>query len=226
MRIYPESFEVVKELNKSLRDKKFEGRIADNGVNLIFLMSMIANAGNGDHLEIGTLFGASAIASALIKKKLDLSGTVYTIDSYDKEKRTKEIQFTIEDEEDLLNGSPQAAKKNFKLFDVNVKLIQKPSDPWPKELKDKLFVSAYIDGDHMHDMPYKDFKNLSELVSDYIAFDNYEEGYPDVLGGVNKILSENQEWVLFYKNASFLALRRRLPARGDKERGAYLMGSL
>lgn len=220
MRIYPEAFEVIKEFNDALKDKTFEGRVADNGVNLVFLMSMIANAGDGDHVEIGTLFGASAIAAALIKKKLELGGDVYAIDPYNEEVRTKDVRMqapdgTIKDDPALLNGTPQALKKNAKLFGVEIKLIQKPSDPWPKELEKNAFVSAYVDGDHLHDMPYKDFVNLGERVSDYIGFDNYEEGYPDVLGGVNKALAENENWVLFYKNASFLALRRRLPNRGN-----------
>lgn len=216
MRIYPEAFEVIKEFNKALVEKKFEGRVADNGVNLVFLMSMVANAGDGDHVEIGTLFGASAIAVALIKKKLGLSGDVYTIDPYNEKERASNVAINEQSGADqaLLSGNPKALKKNVDLFDVEIELIQKPSDPWPKALEENSFVSAYVDGDHLHDMPYKDFVNLSERVSDYIAFDNYEEGYPDVLGGANKALSESDDWVLFYKNASFLALRRRLPPRG------------
>ncbi len=214
MRIYPESFEVLKELNEALKTKKFKGRVADSGINLVFLTSMVANAGDGDHLEIGTLFGASAIAVALIKKKLSLKGDVYCIDPYDDETRTKEIEMLNKENSDLLNGNPKALHKNAKLFEVKLKLIQEYSDPWPKELKENTFVSAYIDGDHRHNMPYKDFTNLSEHVTDYIGFDNYEEGYSDVLGGVNQILGENEDWVLFYKNASFLAMRRRLPPRG------------
>ena len=216
MKIYPEAFEIVKKFNKALQDKEFEGRVADKGINLIFLMSMVANAGDGDHIEIGTLFRASAIAAALIKKELGLGGEVYAIDPYDEETRSRNVKM-MADVPELLSGSPQALKKNADLFGVKIKLIQKQSDPWPEELKDNVFVSAYIDGDHLHDMPYRDFTNLSERVSDYIGFDNYEEGYPDVLGGVSKILRENEDWVLFYKNASFLALRRRLPPRADAE---------
>lgn len=214
MKIYPESFEVIKELSKALQDKKFEGRIADTGINLVFLTSMVANAGDGDHIEIGTLFGASAIAAAMIKKKLGLKGEVYGIDPYDDKVRKESIAMLNDEPNELLVGNLKAVHKNAKLFDVKVNIIKKYADPWPKELKDNIFVSAYIDGDHMNDMPYTDFKNLSERVSDYIGFDNYEEGYPDVVGGANKAISESEDWVLFYKNGSFLALRRRLPSRG------------
>ena len=214
MKIYPESFEVIKELSKALQDKKFEGRIADTGINLVFLTSMVANAGDGDHIEIGTLFGASAIAAAMIKKKLGLKGEVYGIDPYDDKVRKESIAMLNDEPNELLVGNLKAVHKNAKLFDVKVNIIKKYADPWPKELKDNIFVSAYIDGDHMNDMPYTDFKNLSERVSDYIGFDNYEEGYPDVVGGANKAISESEDWVLFYKNGSFLSLRRRLPPRG------------
>ncbi len=221
MKIYPESFEIIKEINQKLKEGSFEGRVADNGVNLVFLTSMIANAGNGDHVEIGTLFGASAIAVALIKKKLELEGDVYCIDPYDAEQRSADTRLVDtkdgvdSEDQSFLNATPEALRKNAKLFDVKLTLIQKSSDPWPEELKDNHFASAYIDGNHLYDMPYKDFMNVSERTSDYIGFDNYEEGYPDVLGGLNKALNESEDWVLFYKNASFAALRRRLPPRGQ-----------
>ena len=217
MKIYPESFEIIKELNEALKNETFEGRIADNGASLIFVTSMVANAGDGDHVEIGTLFGASAIAVALMKKKLGLKGDVYCIDPYDADTRKKNVQIASEKVDPaLLSATPKAVKANAKLFDVELTLIQKHSDPWPERLKDNHFVTAYIDGDHLNDMPYKDFVNLSERTSDYIGFDNYEEGYVDVLGGFNKILSENIDWVLYYKNATFAALRRRLPPRGTE----------
>lgn len=214
MKIYPEAFEILKDLSQKLQSKEFEGRLADSGINIVMLASMVANAGNGDHVEIGTLFGASAIAAALIKQKFEFDGNVYCIDPYDDEERSNDIRMIRDEESALLNGSPEALKKNADLFGVELNLIQAKSDPWPEELADHTFASAYVDGDHLHDMPYKDFVNLSERVSGYIGFDNYEEGYPDVLGGINKALAENENWVLFYKNASFLAMRRRLPPRG------------
>ena len=66
MKIYPEAFEVMNEI----RSDNFEGRVADGGISLMFLLSMVANAGDGDHVEVGTLFGASAIAVGVIKERL------------------------------------------------------------------------------------------------------------------------------------------------------------
>jgi hypothetical protein len=219
MKIYQNSFEILKELSDKMKSEEFKGRIADGGINLIFLMSMIANGGDGDHVEIGTLFGGSAIAAALIKKKLGLSGDIYCIDPFDAEARSADIRLvkgpdaqTMEDQS-LLNATAKDVRENAKLFDVRLKLIEKPSDPWPEELKDNVFTTAYVDGDHLRDMPHKDYLNLKDRVSDYIGFDNYEEGYPDVIGGVNKAIQDGEDWVLFYKNASFVALRRRLPPR-------------
>src|SRR5574342_461649 len=46
----------------------------------VILAQTVINAGNGDHLEIGSLFGGSAILSALVKKNFSLQGNIYCID--------------------------------------------------------------------------------------------------------------------------------------------------
>jgi len=210
LKIYPEAFEAVKEF--ASKGNEFEGRVADQGINLVLLASMVANAGDGDHVEIGTLFGASAITVGIMKRILGLKGDIYCIDPYEPEERAKNVSMKKGDQT-LLSASPKALLKNAELYDLEIKLIQEYSDPWPEELKDNTFATSYIDGDHVHDMPYTDFLNLRGRTESYIGFDNYEEGYPDVIGGVNRVLSEDKDWVLWYKNSTFVALRRRLPGR-------------
>jgi len=218
MKIYPEAFEVIKELGDKFKSGEFEGRVADNGINLALLASMVANTGDGNHIEIGTLFGASAITVGLMKRKLGLKGDLYLIDPFDEDARKKDIRLTNkngqEGDQSLLVATPEQLENNMALFDLEYTLVQEYSDPWPEQLNDLTFATAYVDGDHLHDTPYKDYLNLRGRVESYIGFDNYEEGYPDVMGGVNKAISEGEDWVLFYKNSTFAVLRRRLPGRG------------
>lgn len=216
MKIYKEALDATQEVLKGI-----EGRVADGGISLPFIASMAANAGNGDHIEIGALFGASAIAVALTKQKLGLEGLVYCIDPYNAEARTAEVNINP-NVAGQLNGTPEELLANAEKFGVELKLIQEYSEPWPKQLEANNFVSAYIDGDHLHGMPKKDFENLRGRVSNYIGFDNVEEGYPDVAAAFLEGAMTN-EWFLFYKNVTFGALRRTMPPRGS---GNTPMGSL
>ena len=70
MRVLPEAIEITKKLVTGLTERG--GRAADQGLSLPFLLSMVATAGDGDHIDIGALYGASAIGAALIKKELEL----------------------------------------------------------------------------------------------------------------------------------------------------------
>lgn len=210
MRVTPKSAEIAENVVKNI-----EGRAADVGISLPFVASMVAAAPDGDHVEIGALFGASAIAAALMKKELGHKGKVYCIDPYDAEERAKYVSGNTPEVEATLSGTPELLMENAKKFGVELELVQAYSDPWPEELKDNTFVTAYVDGDHLGEIPWKDFENLRGRVTDYIAFDNFEEEYPDVVDAAIKA-ANSDDWFLYYKNLSFLALRRILPARTDQ----------
>ena len=212
MKIYAESFEILNEIKTG--EGGLEGRVADGGISLMFLLSMVANAGDGDHIEIGALFGASAIAVGMMKERLGLEGEIYVIDPYDKEERASNIRPLKDTGKDDMSADPNVLMRNAETFGVKINLVQEYSNPWPEQLVDNTFATGYIDGDHQHNMPYLDFQNLRERVSGYIGLDNVEEGYMDVMGALGKIMTEDEDWTLFYKNGTFAALRRRLPPRG------------
>jgi len=193
--------------------KEIKGRAADGGISLPFLAAMVEAAPDGDHVDIGSLFGASAIVVALMKKELGHKGKVYCIDPYDEEERKTQARVNLIPEE-LLSASPEALMENAKHFDVELKLIRGKSYPWPEELKDTVFVTAYIDGDHIGDAPGNDFENLQGRVTNYIGTDNYEEEYADVVNAMWKAMN-NDDWFLYYKNLTFVALRRILSCRSD-----------
>lgn len=194
--------------------EEIEGRAADIGLSLPFLISMVECAPDGNHIDIGSLFGASAIAVALIKKELGHKGKIYCIDPYDNETRIRQTISIPEIPEDLLCGNPITLMKNAEKFGVELILIEKESHPWPKELENVTFATAYIDGDHDSDAPWNDFENLRGRVTDYIGTDNYEEEYPDVVNAMWKAM-DTDDWFLYYKNLGFVALRRIMPARSD-----------
>ena len=191
------------------------GRAADGGMSLPYLAATVMLAPDGNHVDIGSLFGASAITVALVKKELGHKGKVYCIDPYDDEQRLKQAMHTHRIDSELLSASPEELMENAKQFDVELELIHKISHPWPEELKDTTFVTAYIDGDHMRDAPWNDFVNLRGRVSHYISCDNYEEEYADVVKAMWKAMNTD-DWFLYYKTLTFVALRRVLPHRSDK----------
>ena len=97
---------------------------------------------------------------------------------------------------------------------MELTLIREKIHPWPKELKDAVFVTAYIDGDHIGDAPRDDFENLYGRVTHYIGSDNYEEEYADVVNTMWKAM-DTDDWFLYYKNLTFVAVRRVLSCRSD-----------
>ena len=142
MRVLPEAMEITKTLVKGLAERG--GRAADQGLSLPFLLSMVAAAGDGDHIDIGTLYGASAIGAALIKKELGLEGQVYCIDPYDAEKRDLQVMGSPDNP---ISATAEELMANAEFFGVELKLIQQNSHPWPEELEDNVFVHKfYLEG--------------------------------------------------------------------------------
>jgi len=223
MRILSEAVKTAREINGIL--VKNGGRAADEGVSLPFLGSMVALSGDGNHVDIGSLYGASAIMAAITKKRLGLGGDVYAIDPYDPITREAQAQ-PQPGMKGNLGATPEEFWKNVEEFEVKdrVRLIRKVSHPWPEELKDTIFASAYIDGDHRGEGPWNDFLNIRGRVTNYIGCDNYEEEYPDVVDAMWKAMN-TEDWFLYYKNINFVALRRIIPARALSPEAVTLMQS-
>jgi hypothetical protein len=212
VRITKESIDIAGRVVSELA--KRGGRAADGGISLPFLISMAQMAGDGDHVDIGSLYGASAIGVALMKKEIGQKGTVYCIDPYDTEKRDETVYASGVMKSDV-SASAEALLTNAEYFEVELKLVQAASDPWPEELEENTFVSAYIDGDHVGKAPIQDFENLRGRVTGYIGTDNFEEEYPDVVKSMIYAM-DTEDWFLLYKNLIFIAIRRIQPMRSDE----------
>ena len=221
MRILPEAIDVSNQVAKKLVDNG--GRAADGGISLPFLGSMVAAAGDGHHCDIGTLYGASALTAALVKQKMKFDGLVYCIDPYDKETRDAKIQPQAGIQGNV-SATPEEFWKNVDDFGVRdrIRLVQKPSHPWPDELKDVVFASAYIDGDHIGRGPWNDFENLRGRTTGYIGADNVEEEYPDVVDAMLRA-ADTDDWFCYYKNITFMALRRVHPSRTTPWHPGFLL---
>ena len=66
-------------------ESKINGRVANKigdrrTNNLDILLECVERAGDGNYIEIGTLFGGSAISVALLKKWLSQEGLIFCVD--------------------------------------------------------------------------------------------------------------------------------------------------
>lgn len=135
--------------------------------------------GDEDHLEIGSLFGASARAAWLAKTKASRLGKVICIDPMEYERHEP----CLLQEEDpskhlMLRNQHQIFVDNTKKF-VNIELVQQASQPWPLPM-DRRFSTAFIDGWHYGDGPLNDAKVCTQIVDRAIILDDILLEYPAV----------------------------------------------
>lgn len=163
------------------------------------LAKSIYMAGDGDHLEIGSMWGGSAILAALVKKHYKLSGQVMCIEPFR--------------DADCSPGFPgghatqEIFFKNMKIMGVKnlVSLYYGYSCPFP--FGKCKFASAFVDGDHSGDWPLIDWQNVSQVASTVIYHDLYPHE-PGVMQAVNAIRS-NPGWEEIARAGSLAAWRKK-----------------
>lgn len=164
------------------------GRIALSDPDIHLLRQMIS-MGNGNHVEIGMLWGGSAIIAAEAMKEYKKSGEVYTIDPADTEYwKTGDPSF---------NGElPTLAKAmaNFQDagFQEDIVLVWDSSDPWP--ISDVDFDTIFIDGDHSRSALLKNIQNATP--ASWMMIHDYMHGYSDVDSVVNDLIEASEIWEL------------------------------
>ena len=112
----------------------------------------------GDYLEIGSLFGGSAIVAALFAK-----GHVYGIDPFGYSPGQTHSDATPSAEVVLQNAYEWGAEDKITMFTQR-------HPPLPKMLENTLFTVAFIDGDHTYEGVKRDWENLKDRVISYILF--------------------------------------------------------
>ena len=156
------------------------------------LLEFVEKAGGGNHLEIGTLFGGSAIAVALLKQRLNRSGIVICIDPLNGYYNDGTPDFI-----DTQSGkavTPEVLFENIKRFGVGQRIVvmQAKSVPCPDFINIK-FSTAYIDGEHESGVPLKDWICIKDIVTRFVIFDNYADTHPDVQNA-GRIAKNNPDW--------------------------------
>jgi hypothetical protein len=188
-------------------DKRIVGRITNKDKNYSYLAEIIQLAGDGDHLEIGTLFGGSAILVALLKKEYGYSGKVVCIDPLDGYYKGVKNQCWEADPIAKIQVNRKTLDDNLRKFGVidEVEIIQSKSYPFP--IENRRFASTYIDGNHWQDWPSKDWRSVKDITEKYVLFDDYTKSHPAVVCACEEAKNSNDWKVLFLKEASF-ALER------------------
>lgn len=178
------------------------GRIALDEEALVALWANTASL-EGHHLEIGGLFGGTAIIVAMAKKQMKTKGKVYTIDP---------LNGYYEHGLDPVTGlavNLHNMEENLNRFGLSdrVKIIQAKSIPMPQAVRSVKFSSLLIDGEHRDAGPWDDFDKYQDKVSDVIFFDNVEPKYGAVKTALNKALGL-PEWELKGMAGAMAIVRR------------------
>jgi hypothetical protein len=175
-------------------NQRIYGRMCDEQHNCNYLAWAIAQAGPGDHLEIGTLHGGSAILAVLVKNQFGLAGNVVCVDPLD----GYYIGTPFEHPVDWVSNipvTPETLAGNISAFglDQRISWVQAKSIPWPEELGGHTFASAYIDGDHWGEAPLADWLNVRHRVGRMIVFDNVDmAAHPAVCAAVAQAKNDPQ----------------------------------
>lgn len=122
----------------------------------------------GDHVDIGCLWGGTAILAALAKRDAGVDGLVYTIDPM------TGGWWNAVDPMVNLQPKPEIVQSNLIKFEVAglVRVVRSKSQPWP--LPDELVItSVLIDGDHAFESVAADWRNASQIATRYILMHDF-----------------------------------------------------
>jgi hypothetical protein len=190
--------------------KRIYGRVADEYNNIQYLMETVRDAGDGNYLEIGVLFGGTMVAAALTKKAYDLGGKCVGVDPLDGFYR---IKFKRNNDVDAVTKkpvSPESVRKNFKIFDVEdiCEIYQAYSYPLPDEVASETFAVTFIDGDHWGDVPLKDWNSVKDITTKFVIFDNYDKKHPEVMQACH-IAENDPSWERYFQQGITFIVKRR-----------------
>lgn len=146
---------------------------------------------DSDYLEIGCLWGGTAILAALAKINNGATGHVYTIDYM-------KGGYWDRGDPGAGNNKPTLAKveKNLKRFDVDhrVTILVQSSNPLnlPETVMPRVVL---IDGGHSYRSCKEDWENVKKLDPQFILIHDYNSHHhPGVAMVVNEILDHDHEW--------------------------------
>lgn len=156
------------------------GRACVSDDELALIARTVAQAGDGDHLEIGSMWGGTAIAAAKAKIDAGHTGNILCVDSF------------IGSDGEWGTATPEIFWANVQAAGVRkrVHLRVESSSPWPF-LPRKRFVSALIDGDHGAPWPQTDWDNVSKVCPLILVHD---VGRDSACTDLHNRLLDDPEW--------------------------------
>lgn len=153
------------------------------------LAEMVYRAGNSDHLELGTLFGATAILAAIIKREFDFDGQVFCVDNFG----------FLRDEYPV---GPDLVLENAARFDVDERLTIIKGDTYPLPVdvghhvgRDGNFGSTYIDAAHDFASCQRDWISVKDM-SNAVAFHDYDMEHMGVVSALRNAMQEPGWWLV------------------------------
>jgi len=166
-----EAFDYGKSMCLEIQEK-IEGGIGCSPDDAGILAQCVRNAGSGDYLEFGTLFGGSAIIAGLVKKKYGLGGRVVCIDDLEMFYRTKQMILS-----------------NAAIFDVvsYLEIHVSKTNPYPLD-KLRKFSCIFIDAGHDYHNCKEDWLSARGVADRYIIFHDYDLAHKGVM---NTVLEAN-----------------------------------
>jgi len=139
-------------------------------------LDFIGRLYEGDHVEIGSRHGKSAIEVARAR----VQGTIYCIDPLEKQIFNQEYGNARE----TGHSATFAASIEREELTARIVLVQEYSLPWPLPSTQR-FVTGCIDGCHIHPVPMWDFDAMSQFVDKAIVLDNTD--LPGLIGCITRI---------------------------------------
>lgn len=183
-------------------NSKIKGRIALLSEDECNALAQVA-AVPGDYVELGTLWGGTAVLAALAKMRANVTGHVYTVDF---------MRGGYWDSGDPscpgMTPTEGAIYDNLGRFGVEerVTVVKASSYPWPLPATVKP-SSVLIDCGHDYENCLRDWQSVRALFPEYVAFHDYSERYPGVSQVVNEITAGDDRYMPAARAGTLMVFR-------------------
>ena len=183
-------------------DKRLIGRVAFNGYDEAMLLVQKVEK-PGMHVEIGCLWGGSAVLAAMAKSVNKASGHIVSIDHMLGKFWNSEDPLTHK------RPTPQDVYMNMIRFGVEgmISVLRCVSYPFPLAGHIKP-DTALIDGDHLQEGCTRDWESLKDITKECILFHDYDIYHPGVKNVVDELVRKDENWKEAGHAAALIAFER------------------
>ena len=164
--------------------ERIMGGVGAASEDVALLAEVAYRTGHSDHLELGTLFGATAILVAVAKREFGFDGNVYCVDNFSYLK------------EDYPVGK-EMVLENAALFDIadRIHVLEGNTYPLPPDLLSRHYGSTFIDAAHDFASCLTDWTSVKDI-TDVVAFHDYDRSHTGVIRTVRSAMQEPGWWLV------------------------------